>query len=534
LPVSPGDVLAGKYRVEHVLGKGGMGLVVAATHLQLEQLVALKFLLPDALKNPDIVGRFTREARAAVKLQSEHVARVSDVGTLEGGSPFMVMEFLEGTDLAKTIDKEGAFDVTRAVDYVLEACEAIAEAHALGIVHRDLKPSNLFLAKRSDKRRIIKVLDFGISKMTGAGDVAEGALTHTTDVLGSPMYMSPEQLRSSRTVDQRTDLWSLGIILFELLTCEVPFKVGTLAEICGAILHEHPKLLRDARMDAPEELEEIVLRCLEKDPNQRYGSVAELAAALEPFGSDAAALSVTQIARFAPPEAGPDLEALRSTALERSGSLPFDSRSTTGSRGRGAVRESSSTRRRAVGATSQGKATSTSWQGKLPERPPPKASIFPWVASALLLLGLAGGAAWRLGLLPPALARALHAPSAASGAPTAAAALTPTSAPKPPPPPVASAAASAAPSATASATASATPSASTEAIPLTALPVASGAPSAAPSAAPSGSASAKPALHGKLPGTTPAPSSTLKAAIDAWGKVPDAPPAPAPAEQPYP
>src|SRR3954465_531507 len=164
--VHEGQILAGKFRIERVLGQGGMGVVVAATHLQLDQRVALKFLLPEALSNPEAVERFAREARAAVKIKSEHVARVADVGTLESGAPYMVMEYLEGSDLATWLQQRGKLPVEQAIEFVLQACEAIAEAHALGIVHRDLKPANLFVIQRADGVLAVKVLDFGISKAT--------------------------------------------------------------------------------------------------------------------------------------------------------------------------------------------------------------------------------------------------------------------------------------------------------------------------------------------------------------------------------
>src|SRR6188474_633246 len=145
--VHEGQILAGKFRIERVLGQGGMGVVVAATHLQLDERVALKFLLPDALANPEAVERFAREARAAVRIKSEHVARVSDVGTLESGAPYMVMEYLEGTDLASYLRARTRLSIDKALHFVLQACQAIAEAHQIGIVHRDLKPANLFLTR---------------------------------------------------------------------------------------------------------------------------------------------------------------------------------------------------------------------------------------------------------------------------------------------------------------------------------------------------------------------------------------------------
>src|SRR3954463_12881127 len=200
--VRAGDILAGKYRIDRVLGVGGMGVVVAAHHMQLDERVAVKFLLPRALKNPEAVTRFIREARAAVKIKSEHVARVTDVGRLENGAPYIVMEYLEGLDLGAWLQQRGPLPVSQAVEFLLQACEAIAEAHALGIVHRDLKPANLFVIRRPDGGLSVKVLDFGIAKRIGA---ARGAnITSTAAVMGSPLYMSPEQLNSSKDADART------------------------------------------------------------------------------------------------------------------------------------------------------------------------------------------------------------------------------------------------------------------------------------------------------------------------------------------
>src|SRR5689334_443951 len=222
-PVQPGQMLADKYRVERILGTGGMGIVVAARHVELNVLVAIKFLLPHVLSNQTAVARFAREARAAVKIKSVHVARVSDVGTLETGAPYMVMEFLRGQDLSTLLRERGPVPYPDAVDFVLQACEALAEAHALGIVHRDLKPANLFMITAADGTPCIKVLDFGISKITqpGTSDPDYG-MTKTQTLTGSPLYMSPEQMTSSRAVDGRTDIWAMGTILFELVCGRPP------------------------------------------------------------------------------------------------------------------------------------------------------------------------------------------------------------------------------------------------------------------------------------------------------------------------
>ncbi|HET9959746.1 MAG TPA: protein kinase [Polyangiaceae bacterium] len=280
-PVAPGDVLAGKYRVERVLGAGGMGVVVAALHLELDERVAVKFLLPEVSQDSNAAARFIREARAAARIKSEHVARVIDVGRLESGAPYMVMEYLEGSDLESLVS-QGPLPIEDAVDYVIQACHAMAEAHGVGIVHRDLKPANLFVCQRPDGTRGVKVLDFGISKTT---DTGEANLTRTSTMMGSPLYMSPEQMRSARDVDRRTDIWALGAILYQLFSGRTPFHGETLPELVSAILTDDPAPLCNARPELPRELEAIVMRCLRKTPSARFDHVGELVHALTPFGS---------------------------------------------------------------------------------------------------------------------------------------------------------------------------------------------------------------------------------------------------------
>jgi serine/threonine-protein kinase len=293
VPVRPGDVLDGKYRVERVLGVGGMGVVVAARHIDLNTRFALKFMLPDALRDAEGVARFQREAKAAVQLKSEHTARVTDVGRLPDGAPYMVMEFLVGKDLGTVIAKSGALQPNDAVEYVLQACEAIAEAHALGIVHRDIKPRNLFLTRRVDGRPLVKVLDFGLAKdLEQSGD---HALTKTTAVMGSPQYMSPEQMRASRDVDGRTDIWSLGVCLYEFLTGTVPFDARTVPELCAMVLKDPVRPPHDRRAGIPLALSVVVMRCLEKDPRERFANVADLAEALEQFASASSRGSASRV-----------------------------------------------------------------------------------------------------------------------------------------------------------------------------------------------------------------------------------------------
>jgi serine/threonine protein kinase len=278
--VAVGDVIAGKYRVEGLLGEGGMGLVVSARHLALDRLVALKLLPGKAADDPVLAGRFLREARAAARLQNEHVAKVIDVGTLPTGSPFMVMEHLEGADLGKVLAQRGPFDPPTACDYVTQACDGVAEAHAVGIVHRDLKPDNLYLTSGVGGGGLIKVLDFGVSKVLTA---AEGKLTTTSSIVGSPVYMAPEQMRESKAADARSDVWALGVVLYELLTQRCPFEADTLPDLCSLVAYAPATPIQTFRADLPLELVAIIDRCLEKEPSKRYANAGELATALEPF-----------------------------------------------------------------------------------------------------------------------------------------------------------------------------------------------------------------------------------------------------------
>ena len=270
--LEPGALVAGKLRIEKILGQGGMGTVAAATHIGLDQRVAIKILKPELANQPEIVQRFVREARAAAKLKSEHVCRVTDVGETAEGDVYIEMELLEGQDLSSLISI-GTLDVAVAADYVVQACVAIAEAHHLGIIHRDLKPANLFVTQRLDGSALIKVLDFGIATAPSAEDFK---ITKTTTVMGSPGYMSPEHLRSARDVDVRSDIWALGVILYEAVTGKLPFVATSITELAVKVVMDEPDKLDhvDPRYAA------IVSRCLKKPPDERYQNVADLAAEL--------------------------------------------------------------------------------------------------------------------------------------------------------------------------------------------------------------------------------------------------------------
>jgi eukaryotic-like serine/threonine-protein kinase len=397
--VRPGDVLAKKYRVERVIGEGGMGIVVAAHHLQLDEKVALKLLSPRALDSPEVVGRFAREARAAAKIKSEHVARAIDVGELDSGAPYIVMEYLEGSDLAAVLKSRGRLPAGEAIRFILEACEALAEAHVIGIVHRDLKPANLFLANQPGGPPIIKVLDFGISKSTS---LTQDQLTKTSAIMGSPLYMSPEQMRSARTADVRSDIWSLGVVLYELLSGRVPFSGETMIELMLAIAQTPEQPLRAVSPDIDPGLEKVVHRCLAKDPGARFQNVGELAVALAPFAparSDVSIERISQVLRasmkspaatsLAPPAAGAVVLAGRATTDVSAPTVQGDAiRSQTG----GNLAGSGATTTKAVSSD--------------PSRGPPAGearAARPWALPALGLavVVIAGGLAWRNLYAPP-------------------------------------------------------------------------------------------------------------------------------------
>jgi serine/threonine protein kinase len=289
----PGDVIHGKYRIEKVLGEGGMGVVLAAHHELLDQRVAVKVLTS---RDEKAVSRFSLEARSTARLNSEHVARVMDVGALACGAPFIVMEYLEGCDLEELLLLHERLPPQEAVGYILQALQGLAQAHALGIIHRDLKPANLFIAVVPGGANVIKILDFGISKSTASRRSGKtGNLTAEHSTLGSPTYMSPEQIRASKDVDTRSDLWSLGVVLFELLAGAPPFDGESVGEIFANVLEKDVPALTTVRPDVPEGLSDVIARCVKRDPTERFPGVLEFARELAPFGPADAASRVRRI-----------------------------------------------------------------------------------------------------------------------------------------------------------------------------------------------------------------------------------------------
>jgi serine/threonine-protein kinase len=395
--VAPGAVLAGKYCVERILGEGGMGVVVLARHIDLDERVALKFLRQEFALHPEAAPRFLREARAAVKIKSAHVARVLDVGRLEGDAPFMVMEFLDGADLHAVLYERGTLPIADAVDYVIQAAEALAEAHAYGIVHRDIKPSNLFLTRRPDGQPLVKVLDFGISKVLGGVEV----LTRTTAVMGSTPYMSPEQMESTRNVDARTDVYALGVTLYELLGGRTPFHADTTPQLCALVLKGLATPLRELRPDVGPELEAVVRKAFALDRMARYPSVAAFAAALAPFAPPRSVETLAGIQRL--PTSAP-----LSMPPPSSGMGDMGDDATTGVQGTRAVGEAATITAPAAAppapATAAGVSTSAS-EAPRPSRSGRGRGVV--AVAALLAIGGLGLVAFRwrsagAGLGPPA------------------------------------------------------------------------------------------------------------------------------------
>jgi serine/threonine-protein kinase len=286
----PGDVLDGKYRVEHLLGEGGMGAVAKATHLLRRAPVALKFMSGAVLSMQGAVERFVNEGVAASQIDSDHVVKVFDVGRLPSGAPYLVMEYLDGLDLGQILEREGpTLPVPRAIHFTLQTLRALHTAHAAGIVHRDMKPSNVFVIERDGERDFVKLVDFGISKVRTADDgQAAPHLTRTNSALGTPLYMSPEQARSPRDVDHRTDLYSVGAILYEMLTGRTPYTsdTGEFTEILFKIFTTEPEPLSRLRPDLPEGLAAMVHRALTREPDGRFPTATDMAEALSVYADE--------------------------------------------------------------------------------------------------------------------------------------------------------------------------------------------------------------------------------------------------------
>ena len=318
-----GDIIAGTYRVEGLLGRGSMAVVFVATHMVLGQKVAIKALLPEMMRHPTIIERFAREARAVAKLKSQHVTRILDVGALPGspGTPYLVMEYLEGADLSALVDKRGPLPIHIVADLGIQACEAIAEAHALGIVHRDLKPANLFLARRANGPPILKVLDFGVAKILDRQEEST-QLTQAYEVVGSPHYMSPEQVTCAKDIDARADVWAMGVVLYRLLTALPAFDAGSFAELRMGILQDTPKSLRAIRPDIPAGLEAAVMKCLVKNRGGRFESINKLMAALQPYLVPVPEASHPRVSLPPPEPAGPSSDDSPTVVMVPRGSIP--------------------------------------------------------------------------------------------------------------------------------------------------------------------------------------------------------------------
>lgn len=275
--LAAGQIVGERYCVGQLLGSGGMGLVFEGTHIELGSPVAIKVVRPQFAQDSHILERFVNEARNVAALTSPHIARVFDAGKLRTGEAYLVMERLVGQDLASLLAQSGPLPWPLAVSYVAQACDGLAEAHAHGVVHRDLKPEHLFIVESSASQPLVKILDFGISKNIHQ---SEARMTLPGDSIGSPLYMSPEQVQNPALVDERTDVWSLGVVLYEAVTGRLPFNGETVAQVQWQVIAEDPEPLTRRCPDAPPALEAVVLRCLGKSPAERFQSVDELRQAL--------------------------------------------------------------------------------------------------------------------------------------------------------------------------------------------------------------------------------------------------------------
>jgi serine/threonine protein kinase len=280
----PGDLIGEKYRIDAVLGSGGMGVVFRGTHLGLNRLVAIKMMHPELL-TPDLARRFAREARSSASITSEHAVRIIDIDKLPSGAPYIVMEYLVGHDLHELLMRDGPLHWQRAIRYVTDAAAAIGEAHVRGIIHRDLKPHNLFLTTDD----FIKVLDFGLAKLLPNSLVkGSSAETKSVGLVGSPQYMAPEQIRAVPTIGVATDVYALGATLYQLLAGVPPFLGLNLYVLCARILNDRPAPLERIRDDVPPAIAAVVMRCLEKSADARYPSIQALVEALHEASAGAA------------------------------------------------------------------------------------------------------------------------------------------------------------------------------------------------------------------------------------------------------
>jgi serine/threonine-protein kinase len=302
-----GRTIDQRYRVETLLGEGGMGLVYRVTHTRLNKQFAIKVLRRENTKDPEVLARFQREAESASGIGNQHIIDINDFGVLEDGSTYFVMECLEGIDLIDAIDVAQRMPEGRAIHIATQLCRALGAAHSAGIIHRDLKPENVFLIERDNTKDFVKVLDFGIAK------VANGPkrLTHAGEVLGTPHYMSPEQCEGDG-VDHRTDIYALGVLLYEMVTGHVPHDADTMMGILTKQMYEDPIPPKVRVPQVSEQLEQLIMRCLEKKPEQRYQTMHEVEADLQrihtgqqPIGPDTVTLKPTRPPRPERPRVSP-------------------------------------------------------------------------------------------------------------------------------------------------------------------------------------------------------------------------------------
>lgn len=401
LPVPLGRVIGNKYRVDSLIGSGGMGVVVAGYHLELEQPIAIKFLSVDKEVCAESAERFRREARTAARIHSEHAVKVFDSGVVGEGVPYMVMELLQGNDLGQELALEGPLPIALAAHYLLQAIDAIAEAHAMGVVHRDLKPGNLFLARGADGTRSIKVLDFGISKSVARS--SDIVLTRTASMIGSPLYMSPEQMRSARDVDARSDIWSLGAILYELVSGEPPFPADSIPELCVAVMNDTLRPISRLVPVAPRALDALLARCLNKNLAERFATAADLADALVEFAPASRRYAERARRLLSTPSVRASLLP-EAHAVYHASEYPTRLASTASVDGR---------------IPSRSGATQTSW-GHTGRGPMSKRSI-PFIVGGVLVLGVCAALAWEaLSPTGPAASLSSSSASAVEGNPTAA------------------------------------------------------------------------------------------------------------------